>query len=52
MALLCKKITAVKSKEVKTGCNMAESSMALLCPRWVVLPMMTMSMMKHLVSYT
>jgi hypothetical protein len=35
MALLCKKITAVKSKEVKTGCNMAESSMALLCPRWV-----------------
>jgi hypothetical protein len=26
MAMLCKKITAAKSKEVKTGCNLAESS--------------------------
>jgi hypothetical protein len=25
MVLLCRKITGVKSKEVKTGCNLAES---------------------------
>jgi hypothetical protein len=26
MTLLCKKINVAKSKEVKTGCNLAESS--------------------------
>jgi hypothetical protein len=26
MILLCRKITGAKSKEVKTGCNLAESS--------------------------
>jgi hypothetical protein len=43
--LLCKKIIVAKCKEVKTGCNLAESSKEGYGPKRVVLPMMMMMMM-------
>jgi hypothetical protein len=38
--LLCKKIIVAKSKEVKTGCNLAESSKEDCGSKRPVLPMM------------
>jgi hypothetical protein len=43
--LLCIKIIVTKSKEVKTGCNLAESSKEGCGSNRVVLPMMMMMMM-------
>jgi hypothetical protein len=43
--LLCKKIIVTKSKEVKTGCNRAESSTEGCGSKRTVLPMMMMMMM-------
>jgi hypothetical protein len=37
---------------VKTESNMAESSMSLLCSKTAALPMMMMSMLEQLASYT
>jgi hypothetical protein len=37
--LLCKKITVAKSKEVKTGCSLAESSEEGYCSKRTVLQM-------------
>jgi hypothetical protein len=44
MTLHCKKIIVAKSKEVKTGCNLVESSQEVYGPIRAVLPM-TMMMM-------
>jgi hypothetical protein len=43
--LLCKRITVAKSKEVKTGCNLAESSKEACGSKMAVLPVMVMMMM-------
>jgi hypothetical protein len=43
MTLLCKKITVVKSKEVKTRHNLAESSKVGYGSKRAVLPMMMMN---------
>jgi hypothetical protein len=40
--LLCKQIIATKSKEVKTGCNLAETSKEVYGSKRVVLPMLMM----------
>jgi hypothetical protein len=40
MTLLCKKIVVTKSKEVKTGCNLIESSKECYGSESAVLPMM------------
>jgi hypothetical protein len=39
-ALLCKKITVAKSKEVKTACNLAKSSKESYGSKRAVFPMM------------
>jgi hypothetical protein len=43
--LLCKQIIVAKSKEVKTGSNLAESSKGGYGSKSAVLPMMVMMMM-------
>jgi hypothetical protein len=45
--LLCKKIIVAKFKEMKTGCNLVESSKEGYGSKRAVLPMMMMMMMKH-----
>jgi hypothetical protein len=40
MTVLCKTITAAKSKEVKTGCNLTESCKEGYGSKRAVLPMM------------
>jgi hypothetical protein len=46
LTLLCKKITVAKSKEVKTGYNLAESSKKGYGSKRAVLPLMMMIMLK------
>jgi hypothetical protein len=45
MTLLCKKIIVSKSKEVKPGCNQAESSNEDCGPKMAVLPIIMIMMM-------
>jgi hypothetical protein len=49
-ALLCKIITAVKFKEVKTGCNLVEPSKEGYGSKLAVLPVMMMMMMMMIVG--
>jgi hypothetical protein len=44
--LLCKRITVVKSRDVKTGSNLAELSKEGYGSKRAVLPMMMMMMMR------
>jgi hypothetical protein len=52
MNLICKQITVAKSKEVKTGSNLAESSKEGYGSKRVVLPMMMMMMMNSIKHHT
>jgi hypothetical protein len=45
--LLCKKIIVAKSKEVKTGYSLAESSKEGYGSKWAVLPMMMIMMIMY-----